>query len=421
MKKILVVLLVAALGLASVGCGGGPMGTALASEQPRAAADLDVADLSALVDGNTEFALALYDQLRDEDGDLFYSPLSISLALAQAYAGASGKTAAEMAETLRFALPSADLHHAFNGLDQLLAARGEGAAGQDGEGFRLNLVNAMWGQQDYRFLPEYLDTLAINYGAGLRLLDFASAPEASRQTINDWVSEQTAERIQDLLPAGSIDPLTRLVLTNAIYFNAAWLHPFNAAATVDGDFLGRDGTTSRKPLMSVTERFGYTAGPGYRAIALPYDGDELAMLVVVPDEGRFDEFEAGLDGAGLAAVREDLAVRRVRLTMPKFESAGEFSLKDTLAAMGMPSAFADEADFSGITGDRSLVISEVVHTSFIAVDEAGTEAAAATGVVFRETAMVDEDPIELRIDRPFIYTIIDKETGTVLFLGRVVG
>ena len=420
MKKFMVVMLVAALGLAAVGCGGGPMGTALASEQPREVADLGPADLAALVDGNTEFALDLYDRLRDDDGDLFYSPLSISLALAQVYAGASGTTATEMAETLSFTLPSADLHHAFNGLDQLLAARGEGAAGQDGEGFRLNLVNAMWGQQDYHFLPEYLDTLAINYGAGLRLVDFVSAPEASRQTINDWVSEQTAERIQDLLPDGSIDSTTRMVLTNAIYFNAAWLHPFDETATVDGDFYGRDGTTARKPLMSVTEEFDYTAGPGYQAVALPYDGDELAMLVVVPDEGRFDEFEAGLDGDTLAAVREDLAARWTRLTMPKFESAGEFSLKDTLAAMGMPSAFADEADFSGITGDRSLVISDVVHKSFIAVDEAGTEAAAATGVI-GVTSIVDEEPLEFRIDRPFIYTIIDQETGAVLFLGRVVG
>ena len=187
-------------------------------------------DLAALVDGNNAFAFDLYQTLKDGD-NLFYSPYSISLALAMTYAGARGTTEQQMADTLHFTLPQERLHPAFNSLDLELSQRGEGAKGKDDKGFRLNIVNAIWGQKDYKFLTEFLDTLAENYGAGLRVLDFITAPEPSRITINDWVSDQTEDRIKDLIPQGAIDHLTRLVLTNAIYFNAAWQYPFQKNAT----------------------------------------------------------------------------------------------------------------------------------------------------------------------------------------------
>ena len=282
MKNVLrsVLILIALLGL--VGCGipgsvpGGdrPPGQSVWSDKERITSpNVAPPDLADLVAGNSAFAFDLYQFLREEgNGNLFYSPHSISLALAMTYAGARGETERQMADTLHFTLPQDRLHPAFNGLDLELAHRGEGAQGKDGEGFRLHIVNALWGQEGYEFLSEFLDTLAENYGAGLRLLDFASAPEASRVTINDWVSEQTETRIEDLIPQGIIDPETRLVLTNAIYFNAAWSTPFIPDLTEDGPFYLLDGGQVSVPMMRQTTSFGYAEGEGYQAVELPYDG-----------------------------------------------------------------------------------------------------------------------------------------------------
>jgi len=419
-RKAIFVLLALTLGLSPLGCRLAQVKEAAASSKPRIAnPQVGDADLTKLVEGNTGFAFDLYRALSAGDGNLFYSPYSISLALAMTYAGARGETEQQMAETLRFLLGQEALHQAFNGLDQQLAARGQGAAGKDGEGFRLNIVNAVWGQRDYEFLDAFLDTLAENYGAGIRLLDYIKEPEKSRVTINDWVSEQTEERIKDLIPPGAIDILTRLVLTNAIYFNAAWQTPFAEDATADGSFRLLDGSQVTVPMMHLTESLGYGRGEGYQALELPYDGGELSMVVLLPDEGGFARFEEALDAGLLAAALEAIADAQVRLCMPKFEFDSEFSLKNTLAEMGMPVAFSDAADFSGMTGNRELTISEVIHKAFVGVDEAGTEAAAATAVIMRLTAAPAEPPVEVTIDRPFVFLIRDIETGTVLFVGRV--
>jgi serpin B len=371
-----------------------------------------------LVEGNGAFAFELYQVLKGEEGNLFYSPYSISVALAMTYAGARGETAEEMAATLQFMLEQDRLHPAFNWLDAELAGRGEGAQGKDGEGFRLNIVNAIWGQKDYSFLPAFLDVLAENYGAGLRILDFINEAEKSRVTINDWVSDQTEGRIEDLIPQGAIDALTRLVLTNAIYFNAAWECPFDEKVTADGPFYLFDGGQVTVPTMRQTESFGYTKGEGYQAVELPYDGGELSMVILLPASGNFEAFEEGLQAQKVNDIINGLQPTEVALTMPRFEFESEFSLKDTLAEMGMPIAFSDDADFSGMTGNPELCISEVVHKAFVAVDEAGTEAAAATAVIMELTA-VPPPPLEVTIDRPFIFLIGDIETGAVLFVGRV--
>jgi len=391
-------------------------GGVMQADRPRLAPDVE--ELAA---GNSAFAFDLYQMLRQEgQGNLFYSPYSISAALAMTYAGARGETEQEMAGTLHFTLPQEQLHPAFNTLDIKLSSRGEGA-GEDA--FQLNIANAIWGQEGYEFLPAFLETLAENYGAGMRTLDFVQETEQARQAINDWVAEQTAGKIEDLIPPGLLSPLVRLVLTNAIYFNGKWVLPFEANDTQDEAFHLLDGSTVEVPMMSQTEAFRYAEGDGIQAVELPYRDSSLSMVLVLPEEGRFEEVEATLSADLVSSLVADLASERVQLSVPKFKFESEFNLSDVMMEMGMPSAFgagdSGGADFSGMTGDRALAISAVVHKAFVAVDEEGTEAAAATAVVMLESAMVMEDAVVMRLDRPFLFLIRDGETGTVLFVGRV--
>jgi len=418
MKKLLSIMMVTVI-LGLTACAQPASAEVLKSEKPRATSpQASRAELEELAGGNSEFAFDLYQALKDTDGNVFYSPYSISQALAMTYAGARGETERQMADTLHFLLPQESLHPAYNSLDVELSSRGEGAKGKDEEGFRLNVVNAIWGQKNFTFLSEFLDILAENYGAGLRILDFIGAPEESRVTINNWVSDQTEGRIEDLIPQGMIDTLTRLVLTNAIYFNAAWQFPFDKDATSDGTFYLLDGEKSAVPMMRQAESFGYAEGDNYQVVELPYDGGELSMVILLPKAGQFESFEDSIDYRTVKGIIAELENQQVNLTMPKFEFESEFSLKSTLTAMGMPIAFSDGADFSGMTGSRNLYIDEVIHKAFVSVDEAGTEAAAATAVIMKLTAMPGE-PVEVTLDRPFIFLIRDIKTGTILFIGRL--
>ena len=424
-KLLSVLMLIAVLGLAGcsiwIGVPGDhlPPGEIVRSEKQRVTSpDVEEADLAELVVGNSAFAFDLYQAIREGNGNLFYSPYSISLALAMTYAGARGETEQQMANTLHFTLPQDRLHPAFNALDLELASRGEGAEGQDG-GFRLNIVNSIWGQTGYSFLPQFLDVLAESYGAALRLLDFVKAPEESRGIINDWVSDETEGTIEDLLPPDSITSDTVLVLTNAIYFNAAWSHPFDEELTRDGTFNLLDGGQVTVSMMEQTEFFGYAQGEGYQAVELPYDGEDLSMVILLPAAGRFEGFASALDAQRVASILKDTNPQEVHLTMPKFTYESGFRLKETLAAMGMPDAFLyGVADFSGMDGTRILFIDDVIHKAFVSVDEAGTEAAAATAVVVARAAPTP--PKEVTIDRPFVFMIRDIETGAILFVGRVV-
>jgi serpin B len=411
--SVLMVMVMAGLGA----CSQATAGEFIQSEEPRdTAPQVSAPDLNTLVEGNSTFAFDLYQELKSEEGNLFYSPYSISLALAMTYAGARSETETQMADALDFILSQDKLHPAFNALSLALDSRGQGAQGKNSEGFRLNIVNAIWGQKDYNFLTDFLDVLAVNYGAGLRVLEFMGAPEESRVTINDWVADQTEGRIEDQIPPGLINSLTRLVLTNAIYFNAAWLNPFDEDITRDGDFYRLDGSPVKVPMMSQQEHLGYAEGDGYLAVELPYDSEELSMVILLPDSGQFESFENSLSAEQVAAIIESLDYREVALTMPKFEFDSEFSLSAALSALGMPVAFTTGADFSGMTGNQELYIADVVHKAFVSVDEAGTEAAAATAVVMELTAM--PDVVEVSVDRPFIFFIRDIETGTILFVGR---
>jgi serpin B len=384
----------------------------VASDEERdLAPDAPAADLAALAEGNSAFAFDLYQALKDRDGNLFFSPHSISTALAMTYAGARGETERQMAETLHFALPQERLHRAFNALDMALSSDEE-------EDFQLHVANAIWGRAGHTFLATFLDVLARNYGAGLRLLDFAKDPEAARQTINQWVSDQTKEKIQDLIPEGGITTDTALVLANAIYFKADWLFPFPEDRTQDGTFTRLNGDPVTVPMMMMAEpqSLNYVAGDGYQALELPYKGERTGMVILLPDAGQFEAFEAGLNAGRVAEILAGMAPQQVQLTLPKFSYEAEIRLAKTLAGMGMPDAFAN-ADFSGMDGEQDLFIDEIFHKAFVAVDEAGTEAAAATGVVMRLTTALPG--IQVMVDRPFVFAIRDLETGTILFLGRV--
>ena len=387
--------------------------------------------MEGLVRGNSAFALDLYATLAAEEGNLFFSPYSISLALAMTYAGARGETERQMAEVLGFP-PQDAAHDAFNALAADLAARSEAQRESLGDAaFRLNIVNSVWGQEGHPFLQPFLDTLAESYGAGVRPTNFMESPEDAREAINDWVEEHTEDRIKDLIPPGIINKLTRMVLANAIYFDAQWRHQFYEGSTKMEPFYLLDGGIIDVPMMNVTEEFGYADGDGYQAVRLPYLGGAL-MLAIVPDRGSFREFEQSLDRQAVSRIVEDLMLHEVTLKLPKFEFESKFKLSETLEAMGMPNAVdtdprSSKADFSGmdgascIAGDRPcLAIDEVIHKAFVSVDEVGTEAAAATAVVMTE---LDSFPPErpkatLTIDRPFIFLIQDW-TGTIFFLGRV--
>jgi serpin B len=419
MKKLIISLVLAIMLVGLWGCTQPASGQVVQSDLPRDNSPVvDNSDLQTLSEDNNAFAFNLYQTIKQADGNLLYSPYSISVALAMTYAGARTETETSMAEALDFTLAQEKLHPAFNSLDLQLKERGEGAQGKDDEGFRLNVVNAIWGQKDFEFLSSYLDVLAQNYGAGLRLVDFINETEKSRVTINDWVSEQTEDKIEDLIPQGLIDDMTRLVLTNAIYFNAAWLNQFNENATYDGIFHTLGGEDVTVLMMRQTDSFRYMETDDYQAIELPYDGQELAMMIFVPKVGQFEAFENELAAEMVTGAIADLQRQEVALTMPKFEYDSSIGLKQALSAMGMDIAFTDNADFSGIDGKRDLFIQDVLHKAFISVDESGTEAAAATAVIVAPTS-IPMQPVEMTIDRPFVYIIRDIPTDTTLFVGRV--
>jgi serpin B len=384
--------------------------------------DSSPGDIEELVDGDNTFAFDYYHSVRDREGNLFFSPFSISIALAMAYAGARGASEKQMADVLHYTLPQERLHTAFNTLDLMLAEASDTPGGDEAQKFQLNIANSIWGQKDYKFLSEYIDLLALNYGAGLRLVDFSGATEEARRTINQWIEQQTQDKIKDLIPVGGVDSLTRLVLANAIYFKADWIFPFDANNTRDVPFNLLEGGQVAVPMMSFSgaKNLLYGEGEDYQAVEMPYMGDTTSMVILAPEAGKFEDFESKLDGAQVKSILAGLGPQQVALNLPKFKFEAEFQLKDNLIKMGMPEPFDPNlADFLGMDGSRQLFIGDVFHKAFVAVDEKGTEAAAATAIVM-EALMAPEKEIVLLIDRPFIFLIREKTTGTILFVGRVV-
>ena len=376
-------------------------------------------DAAALSAGNGAFAFDLYAKAAEGDGNVFFSPFSISSALAMTYAGARNATQTQMAGTLHFDLVPTTLHPAFNAVDLALAERNQLQEPYEGQGFELTIANALWGERGFPFSETYLDTLAANYGAGLRLADFSGDPEGARFEINNWVSGATHAKIRDLLPPGSVSDMTRLVLTNAVYFKAPWLRPFDVRDTKAESFTALSGAPVSVSMMHETLTARYAQLGRVQAVELPYNGDQLSMLLLVPDVGTFRSFEQGLDYATYRSIVDALAEHQVHLGLPKFKFDYALSPVDALRALGMTDAFNPAAaDFSGIDGARDLYISNILHKAFVAVDEIGTEAAAATAVVIGVTSMPGET-VTLTINRPFLVVIRDIPTDTILFLGRV--
>ena len=372
-------------------------------------------DLKTLVDGNNAFALDIYRALRSEGGNLILSPYSISLALAMTYAGARGETESQMADVLHFSQPQGQLHPAFNALD-LALENSAGESEKDQQPMTLNLANAVWAEQTFPFQQEFLDTIALNYGAGIHLADFINRYEPARREINDWVSDKTERKIQNLLPEGSVDTNTRMALVNAIYFKADWQVPFNASSTSDAPFFLLDGSQVTVKTMHQTLSFPYLKGEGYQAIELPYAGDTAAMDIIVPDEGAFESFEASFNDEIYDSIITGMQYTTVDLGLPRFTFTKDFNLSEVLAGMGMSDAFdRDLADFSGMTGRKVLYIENVFHKAFVAVDEKGTEAAAATAVLAVPASL----PEFLDVNSPFVFIIRDKVNGQILFIGRV--
>ena len=388
------------------------------SHSPNVNPEIPTEGLQALAYDNADFGLTLYRTLAAEDqNNLFLSPYSISVALAMTYAGARGTTAEEMADVLRFT--DDEVHEAFASLHHELEAREETEDGDNAvDAFKLRIANALWGRKGESFSAEFLDHVADYYGGGLEEADFAADPDGERERINDWVAQQTEDRIEDLLPPGSIDPSTVLVLTNAIYFLASWESEFDPDDTHEGSFTTLAGEEETVSLMHQDIRTNYAKIGGAEAIELPYVGGEVSMVLVLPEDGTFESFDASFEVDVLFDLFSELSDHTGSLVLPKFEIETEFALSEVLKDLGMETPFASDADFSGMFENGNAWIDDVYHDAFVTIDEEGTEAAAATAVTMMDSAPPDWG--ELRFDRPFLFCIRDRPTNSVLFLGRVV-
>ncbi len=387
----------------------------VAPVSPRCLAAAEDADAGALPRGNNTFALDLYGELREREGNLFFSPYSISTALAMTYGGARGNTAAQMEQVLHFEVTTKRLHQAFGQLVETLNA--QGAKG----GYQLSVANALWGQQSVGFLKKFLDLTEKHYGAGLRQVDFAAATEAARKTINAWVEKETQGKIKDLIQPGVLNALTRLVLTNAIYFKGTWAEQFDKKATRDAPFTLATRQQVKVPMMHKTENFGYTEAEDFQALELAYAGDDLSMVIFLPREvDGLAALEKKLSLENLESWLGGLRRQTVQVSLPRFTMTSEFGLQEVLKSLGMTDAFSlPPADFSGMNGHKDLFISAVIHKAFVDVNEEGTEAAAATAVVMMRSA-APRPPVVFRADHPFIFLIRDNTSGSILFIGRLV-
>jgi serpin B len=414
LRRWLIPSLIATLGLA--GCSSDePPGERIASDKTRVTKpNVPAEDFAALVTGNTDFAASMYRRISKPGENLLFSPFSVSQALAMVYAGARGDTESQMAQALRFTLPQERLHPAVNALDLALHAHAKARVEGGGSPPTLRVVNAAWGQQGFAFEPPFLDVLALYYGTGMYAVDFQTKSTSIREDINTWIEQQTAGRIEDLLPADLVRPDTRLLLANALYFKGAWQQPFHG--THEAPFHTLEGGTRQVQMMSASTSVPFLDSEDFEAVALPYAGKAFRMLVIVPEQGRFAQVESRLSADFLEDVRAGLSDRHLALGFPRFEVTQEFPLVEPLEALGMVEAFTESADLSGMSQQAALMISGVQHEAFISVNEWGTEAAAATAV----GAVVVSAPPPYVVDRPFLFLIEDVETKSVLFLGRVV-
>ncbi|ARS90491.1 serpin family protein [Natrarchaeobaculum aegyptiacum] len=388
------------------------------------------AGLEAFVRDTTEFGTTLLSELAADEptGNAMLSPLSLTSALAMVWAGAREETERQIADTLEFPHEQDELHPTVGALLYDLDGRAEDAASpglldrlRGGRAFDLAVANALWGQERFPYRESFLETLETNYGASLRTVDFVGDPDGAREVVNDWAAAATDGRLEDLLSAQAVTEETRLVLTNAVTLLADWDEPFDPEDTTDEPFTALDGSTDEVATMTQTEDFPYArTGSGLQAVELPYVGQSVSMVVVLPPEGEFESFEDDLDADLLAELLADLSERELRLSLPRFEFEVGFDLRETLSRLGMPDAFDPEAAaFDGIVSADDapdLHLTDVRHETYVAVDEEGTEAIAATGI----SGGLASGPADMTVDRPFYVLIRDRETNAPLFLGRIV-
>jgi len=371
--------------------------------------------IESIITANNQFALDFYSEIKGEDENIFFSPYSLSVALAMTYEGARGKTAEEMRSVFYFPQEDSFRRESYLSLDSWLT--------REETEHELNIANALWAQEGFAFLQEYFDIITAYYHGLIENLDFIKDPEGSRIIINKWVEEKTKEKIKDLIPKGLINNLTRLVLTNAIYFKGDWVQEFDKKETREQDFYITPEQTVKVDMMRRLDEeaeFPYYETENLQILEMSYSGKETSMLVLLPKKHNLEEIEEQLTLENLSTWQENLEEKEVRVYFPKFKLETKYFLGNLLSQMGMPAAFTKFADFSGMTGEKNLMITEVIHQAFVEVDEKGTEAAAATAVLFGETVSPIEPTIPVfRADRPFIFLIQEKETGSILFMGRV--
>jgi len=379
-----------------------------AAEQPAARTNM-----KKVAKDSNAFAFDLYGRLRHQKGNLFFSPNSIDLALAMTYEGARGDTSGQMAKVLHYTLDRSELNEGFGALLREFNGAGKKRP------YELRVANALWGQTGYAFLPDYLTTTRQYYGAGLRLVDFKDDTEGARATINRWVEDQTKNKIRDLIARGVLDSTTRLVLTNAIYFKGTWQHQFDKNTTRDAPFhTSRDKDVNKVQMMHQTGHFRYLRNGDLQILEQPYKGGDLSMFVLLPRAlDGLAQLEEKLNAGALDSWLGKMRPTEVRVSLPRFRMTRELSLKDMLSNMGMPLPFSGAADFSGMDGTRNLQIAAVIHKAFVDVNEEGTEAAAATGVIMTLSAVLNEE--QFQADHPFVFLIRDNRSGSILFLGRV--
>lgn len=367
-----------------------------------------------VAEGNTEFALDLYDQLKGKEGNLFFSPYSISTALAMTYAGARGETEKQMAEALHFSLSQEALHPAFSSLQA-----GLNEVQKKGH-VKLAIANSLWPHKKYPFKKDFMELVENNYGTSITSLDYAKETEKARQTINKWVEDKTNNKIKDLIKPGILNALTRMVLANAIYFKGNWASQFKKKFTRDMPFRINPSKKIKAPMMFQKHEFGYYTDNQIQVLEMPYVGEQLSMVVLLPKKvDGLAQIEKSLSAAKLKQWTGKLRKTEVETWFPKFKMTLAFSLAEKLIALGMINAFdMGRADFSGMDGTKMLFISAVIHKAFVEVNEEGTEAAAATAVMMMKVSARMYP--QFRADHPFIFLIRDKATDSILFMGRVV-
>ena len=412
-KRVIVLGMMLMFVLTNFG-GGLSVHPAAAADVAPEAATAGKTEIESVVAGNNAFAFDLYAKLAARKGNLFFSPYSISTALAMTYAGASGETARQMAAALHFNLSPNHLHAAQAALIKMLNA--------PGQSYQLAVANALWGQSGLPFQPEFLELTRQYYGAGLQEVDYATQTERARVIINQWVEEQTHHKITELIKRGMLDALTRLVLTNAIYFKGKWETQFKTENTQQAPFYMSDREKANIPLMYQEGKFRYGENGQMQILELPYSGADLSMLILLPKPSlSLKKLEAGLTPENLRRWLSRLSSQKADVFLPRFKLTQEFTLNNILQELGMKDAFDEQlADFSGMTSADSLYITGVVHKAFVETNEEGTEAAAATAVIMGgKSIQIDAEPFLFRADHPFVFLIRDRRSGSVLFMGRV--